>query len=496
MNSNYESLLPTTDRAQLDNAIAAASAAAPLWSGTSAAGRANVLRAVADKLDEAAHELIPLAATETHLSRDRLVGELARTTYQLRFFAWVLEEGSFMEAIIDTADPHHPLGPRPDLRRMLLPLGPIAVYAASNFPFAFSVAGGDTAAALAAGCPVIVKAHPGHPRLSQRTEDIIVDALTAAGAPAGLCTVVYGIDTGIDLLKDERITAAAFTGSIQGGRILADVAAARPTPIPFYGELGSINPTLVTRAAIKARGQQIAEGFVQSFTLGVGQFCTKPGLLLLPTGHGLEPAIIDAARAVPSALMLNPSIADGYSKTLATIVRVPSVRTLLQGNIDHLGASPTVLATDAATVIAQPEQTMVECFGPAALVVDYKDLKELTALLAVLPASLTATIHAEPEDLETATTVLQQLTSLAGRIVWNGWPTGVAVSWAQHHGGPYPATIVAGHTSVGATSIRRFQRPICFQGMPQQVLPMPLQDINPTHIIRRINNHLTTNHNV
>ncbi len=480
-----------TSPAELDRAVAGAAAAAAAWGRTLPGERAAVLRAVAGALDGAAEELIALAAAESHLPVPRLTGELGRTTYQLRFLAEVVEEGSFLEVVIDTPNPAHPVGPTPDMRRMMLPLGPIAMFAASNFPFAFSVAGGDTAAALAAGCPVVVKAHPGHPALSERTGTLVAGALDAAGAPAGVFSVVHGVQAGLDLLRDERIAGAAFTGSVHGGRALADIAAARPTPIPFFGELGSVNPAFVTAAAVAARGADIATGFVASFTLGVGQFCTKPGVLFLPAGHGLEPDIVAAAGKVGSAPMLAGRLAEQHGTLLAALTGVEGVRTLAAGTGDELAWSPTVLATDAATVLAHPAEILGECFGPTSVLVEYDDPAQLGQLAALVPGSLTATVHAEPTDNDLLGPFLEQLTGMAGRVVWNGWPTGVAVTWSQHHGGPYPASTAPGHTSVGGTSIRRFQRPVCYQSIPPELLPVPLRDANELDIPRRINGALT-----
>ena len=480
------------DPAVFRSAVADAAAAATPWRRTPAGDRATVLRRVADRLDLAAPELIPLAMTESHLPLARLTGELARTTFQLRLFAEVLDEGSFVDAIIDTQDPNHPLGPRPDLRRIQRPVGPVAVYAASNFPFAFSVAGGDTAAALAAGCPVVVKAHPGHPRLSARIGELVAQALQQGGAPSGLLTVVYGVQAGIDLLRDDRVEAAAFTGSVHGGLALAAIAAGRERPIPFYGELGSINPTVVTTAAAAARGAEIVRGFVDSFTLGVGQFCTKPGLLFLPAGHGLTDALITALQDVAAAPMLNHRISEQHQQSVDTLRGVPGVVTLVAGHGDQLAWSPTLLTATGDVIRHDPDRTLAECFGPTAVLIEYADLPELAALLELVPGSLTATVHAQPQEAWGLSELIDQLSAQAGRVLFNGWPTGVAVSWAQHHGGPYPATTVPGHTSVGASSIRRFQRPVCYQSMPQELLPVELHDRNEPKILRRINGSLTT----
>lgn len=481
-----------TEPAAVRSTVDVAVAAAARWRRTPARDRAAALRRAADGLDEAAPELIPLAMTESHLPLARLTGELARTTFQLRLFADVLDEGSYCDAIIDTPNADHPLGPQPDLRRIQLPVGPVAVYAASNFPFAFSVAGGDTASALAAGCPVVVKAHPGHPRLSARTGELLAQALQAAGAPAGVVTVIHGVQAGVDLLNDDHIEAAAFTGSVHGGLALAHIAAGRPRPIPFYGELGSINPTVVTPASAAARGEDIVRGFIASFTLGVGQFCTKPGLLFLPLGHGLTDAVIAGVHSVAPAPMLNQRISEQHGRAVRALRAVPGVATLAAGHGDQLAWSPTLLAATADTIRRDPDHTLGECFGPTALIVDYSTPQELTDLLGLVPGSLTATVHAESHETPALTGLIDQLSRQAGRVLWNEWPTGVAVTWAQHHGGPYPATTVPGHTSVGATSIRRFQRPVCYQSMPQELLPVELHDRNERNIPRRINGALTT----
>ncbi|HEY4570325.1 MAG TPA: aldehyde dehydrogenase family protein, partial [Kribbella sp.] len=287
-----------TTPAELEQALAAATAAAPALGAAEPAVRAGWIRATADAIDAAADELVPIAIRESSLPEARLRGEVARSTGQLRMFADVLEEGSLLEVIIDTADAQAKPVPRPDLRRLLVPLGPVLVFAASNFPFAFSVPGGDTASALAAGCPVIVKAHPGHPELSVRTAEVMTEALRSAGAPDGSFALITGFDVGVTALKDPRITAAGFTGSVPAGKALHEIAATRPEPIPFYGELGSLNPVFVTQAAVDARGKDIATGYVGSFTLGVGQFCTKPGLLFLPAGHGLQEELAAAVGGV------------------------------------------------------------------------------------------------------------------------------------------------------------------------------------------------------
>jgi len=457
--------------------VEAALAGACAFGASTPQARAGILNALAELLESNRDELVLLAREESHLPKQRLDGELSRTIYQLRRFAAAVVEGSCFDAVVEPADPDHPLGPRPDLRRVSEPVGPVLVFAASNFPFAFSVLGGDTAAALAAGCAVIVKAHPGHPRLSRRVGELAL----AGGAPVA---VVRGISAGRQALLDARVKAAAFTGSTSGGRVLFDLAASRPDPIPFYGELGSINPVFVSPAAVAARGQQLVEGFVGSFTLGVGQFCTKPGVLFLPAGHGLEETLAAAVRAVPAAPMLGPWIEQRYAETLAERQGDGSVRPIVAGD----GTAPTLLSAKLHDLVGT--QLVEECFGPTSLVVEYDGALELLEGACSVEGSLTATIHAEDSDVEWARALIDVVRSRVGRIVWNGWPTGVAVSPAMHHGGPWPASTAPGFSSVGGNAITRFLRPVAYQGLPDALLPAALQQNNPLGIHRRVEGEL------
>jgi NADP-dependent aldehyde dehydrogenase len=477
-------MTPDTTPAELEQALADAAAAAPALGASEPAVRAGWIRAVADALDAAADELVPIAIRESSLPEARLRGEVARSSGQLRMFAEVLDEGSLLEVVIDTADAQAKPVPRPDLRRVLVPLGPVLVFAASNFPFAFSVCGGDTASALAAGCPVIVKAHPGHPELSARTAAVMIEALRTAGAPDGSLGLIQGFDVGVTALKDPRITAAGFTGSVPAGKALHEIAVTRPEPIPFYGELGSLNPVFVTQAAVDARGKDIATGYVGSFTLGVGQFCTKPGLLFLPAGHGLQQQLAEATGGVAEAPMLNDRIKDGFSSGLDRLQKVEGVRVWASG-------SATLLQTTVSELLARRDEILEECFGPVSIVVEYSGVDELRAAVEAFDGNLTATLHAEDSDVELASDLLPLLTARAGRVLWNGWPTGVAVSWAQHHGGPFPSTVGSIHTSVGVTAARRFQRPVAYQDAPDAVLPDVLKDSNPAGISRRVNGTVT-----
>ena len=476
------SLLAETTNEQLEHVLTAAAAAAGHLASTAPAERAGWLEAVAASLEAVAEDLIPIARHESHLPEARLRSELARTTHQLRHFAAVLRDGAFLDATIDHGDP--------DVRRVNVPLGPVLVFAGGNFPFAFSVCGGDTASALAAGCPVIVKTHPGHVDLSHRTADVVVSALRAAGAPEGTFGVITGVEVGRRALLDPRITAAAFTGSTAGGRALFDLASSRPTPIPFFGELGSLNPTFVTVGAVAARGAALVEGYVGSFTLGVGQFCTKPGLMLLPQGHGLTESLVAAAGAVAPAEMLDERIASGYSGVLDTLRARPGVRVLVDGT-SAATVTPTLLATSVKELLGDRDALLQECFGPTSIVVEYADTAELYAAADAFDGTLTATVHAEPDEADVTGPLLDRLRERTGRIVWNGWPTGVAVTWAMHHGGPYPSSTASSYTSVGAGAMGRFLRPVCFQGVPQELLPPTLRDDNPLGIPRRLDGALS-----
>ncbi|MET0735566.1 MAG: aldehyde dehydrogenase (NADP(+)) [Microbacterium sp.] len=462
----------TTTPEELDAILATTAAAAPVWARSTATERAGWLRAAADALDAAADELVPIADRETRLGETRLRGEVARTSGQLRLFAAVVEEGSYLELTVDDADASA-TPPRPELRRLLVPVGPVAVFSASNFPFAFSVAGGDTASALASGAPVVVKAHSGHPELSRRTAEIVSAALEAAGAPAGSLALVEGREAGNALVQHPLIQAAGFTGSLSGGRALFDLATGRPDPIPFYGELGSVNPVVITPAALAARGEDLAAGLVGSFTMGVGQFCTKPGVVFVPEGAGFEASIAALVPGTTGGPLLTDRITAAFPEGIAHFEADPSVEVIANGTAPGGGAAPIVLATDAAAVAARPETLLEECFGPVTLLVRYASEADLHAALRAVPGSLTATLHSEPVD-DVAET-LSLLQSRAGRVLFAGWPTGVAVTWSQQHGGPWPATTSL-HTSVGASAIRRFLRPVAYQSAPEALLPEVLRD--------------------
>ncbi|WP_435176537.1 aldehyde dehydrogenase (NADP(+)) [Actinacidiphila sp. bgisy145] len=482
----------------VDAAVRAAATALPGLADRSA--RARLLRTAAGLLERDAERVIAAADAETALGTPRLTGELARTAFQLRTFADVVDEGAFLDVIIDHPDPDAKPIPRPDLRRYKIPLGVVAVYAASNFPLAFSVPGGDTASALAAGCPVVVKAHPDHPATSELTAGLLREAAVAAGLPADTVVLLHGFTAGVELVQHPLVAAAGFTGSVGGGRALFDAAAARPRPIPFHGELGSLNPVVVTPAAAAERAEQIGTGLAGSFTLGSGQFCTKPGLVLTPAGADgdrLVAALTAAADSAPAGVLLDGRMRENFLKGTAARAALPAVTAPVAagGAADPLAVRPGYVVADAAELAAPGAYDLLleECFGPLTVVVRYDGAGQLDAVLDRLPGNLTATAHlgadeaADPDG--PAAALLTRLTALAGRVLVNGWPTGVAVTGAQHHGGPYPAT-TSTSTSVGATAIERWLRPVAYQDTPPALLPPELRDDNPHRVPQRVTGRL------
>ncbi|MGQ9851141.1 MAG: aldehyde dehydrogenase (NADP(+)) [Aggregatilineaceae bacterium] len=459
---------------------------------------ADFLERVADEIEALGDVLLETADRETALGIPRLTGERARTTGQLRAFAALLREGSYVEAIIDTALPERQPTPRPDIRRMLFPIGPVAVFAASNFPLAFSVAGGDTASAFAAGCPVILKAHPSHPATSELTAEAVNQAVQAQGFPAGFFSLVQGasVDVGQALVRHPAIEAVAFTGSLRGGRALFDTAAARSRPIPVYAEMGSVNPVFFLSGAIRDGSAALADGLVASVTLGAGQFCTNPGLLFVPDtpdGRAFVGVIGERMAAREPGVLLNAQIERGLAGAVAETLSHPGVDCLIGGEPVPGGGycfANTVLQTTADVFIADPA-LQSEHFGPVTLVVLCADDRQMLAAVEALHGHLTASIHAAPDDLALAATLADRVRDKVGRIVWNGFPTGVEVVYAMQHGGPYPATTAPATTSVGLTAIKRFLRPVAFQNMPDALLPDALKNANPLGIWRIVNGQWT-----
>jgi len=414
---------------------------------------------------------------ETGLTRPRLETEVIRSAFQLRMFADAVREGSYLEAAIDHAAPT-PMGPGPDIRRLLVALGPVAVFGSSNFPFAFSVAGGDTASALAAGCPVVVKAHSSHPLTSAASFAALQGAADAYGAPAGTLGIVYGTDAGRVLVADPRIAAVGFTGSLGAARALMAIIGERPEPIPFYGELSSVNPLVVTPGAAAARGAAIGDGLFASYSGSAGQLCTKPGVAFVPrAASGLIDALVARSEAAGPQPLLNDRILTSFGEIRDRLVAAGRAEVLATGSAgegepDGYGVVPHVLRIDAADLT---DAATEEAFGPLILIAVYDSLDEVLAGLAAVPTSLTATLHSEPGETAERALLVDELQKRSGRLVFDGYPTGVRVSWAQHHGGPWPATNTL-HTSVGVTAMRRFLRPFAWQDAPADVLPPELRD--------------------
>ncbi len=477
---------------QVAAAVEAAAAAAADPRLRDDARRVVLLRSAAAGLRARTDELVATCEHETGLPAvPRLRGELERTCLQLEAFADVVEEGSYVDAIIDPADPDAKPIPRPDLRRMLHPVGPVVVFGASNFPFAFSTAGGDTASALAAGCPVVVKGHPAHPGTGELVADVVHAAVAEAGLPEGTFThlLAAGIEVGETLVDASQVRAVAFTGSATAGRALMDRAAARPQPIPVHAEMGSLNPLVITEAALAARSEAIATGLVGSVATFGGQLCTKPGLAFVPDGEAgdaFAAAVAQACDERAPEVLLGPGILERFTDGLGELDGVEEL-TSSRGQSDEPGVrhTPVVLSTDLEGLSGG---VLEEHFGPAVVLVRYPSLDVLPAALERLGGQLTLTLHAEPEDDVAALVTAGQ--ELVGRVLFNGFPTGVAVTGAMTHGGPWPASSSAG-TSVGATAIERFLRPVTLQNAPAALLPAALQDGNRLGIWRRVDGELT-----
>jgi alpha-ketoglutaric semialdehyde dehydrogenase len=463
--------------------------------------KARFLNAIADEILALGDELVERAVLETALPPARIQGERGRTVGQLRMFADLIEEGSWCEAIIVTADPGRQPLPRPDTRRMLVPVGPVLVFAASNFPLAFSTAGGDTASALAGGNPVIVKAHSSHMGTSELVASAIAAAARKTGMPEGVFTMLFGEGhtVGQRLIRHPVIKSASFTGSQSAGRILLDLVNSRPERIPFFAEMGSLNPVLLLPQALMRRSKEIARDYAASITLGCGQFCTKPGLLIARSGRALEAFITDLSACLATILpgpMLNAKIHATYVSARQKALDQAGVHCAAVSSVDPDPAAnegrPTLATAAAGDFMANPI-LQSEVFGPYTLVVCCDDDDQLSDVIQALEGQLTATVIAEEEELGEYRAIIDLLREMAGRVIFNGIPTGVEVCAAMHHGGPYPASSDARFTSVGTAAIKRFVRPVCFQNWPQSLLPDALKDGNPLAIWRRRNDNFDRN---
>jgi len=488
----YEFHQATQD--EVNAAAEAAAAAYPEYRSLSASRRAEFLEAIADELDALGDDFVELVCRETALPAGRIQGERGRTSGQMRLFAKVLRRGDFHGARIDRALPERKPLPRPDLRQCRMGLGPVAVFGASNFPLAFSTAGGDTASALAAGCPVVFKAHSGHMVTAECVADAVIRAAEKTGMPKGVFNMIYGGGVGEWLVKHPAILAVGFTGSLRGGRALCDMAAARPQPIPVFAEMSSINPVLVLPEALKARGDVIANELTASVVMGCGQFCTNPGMVIgirSPEFSAFVERLAAFMSEQPAQTMLNAGTLNSYGKGLQHLQAHPGISHLAgqpqQGN----QAQPQLFKADASLLIEGDELLQDEVFGPTTVVVEVADKAELMRALQGLRGQLTATLIVERADLAASADLVALLEQKVGRLLLNGYPTGVEVCDSMVHGGPYPATSDARGTSVGTLAIDRFLRPVCYQNFPDELLPDALKNANPLGITRLVDGETT-----
>ncbi|HUF10328.1 MAG TPA: aldehyde dehydrogenase (NADP(+)) [Rhodothermales bacterium] len=478
---------------EVDQAARAADSAFASYRKTSGRRKAEFLERIGEGIVALGDTLIERCGLETGLPAARLTGERGRTVNQLRLFAEVLIEGSWVEARIDPALPDRTPIPRPDLRRMLIPLGPVAVFGASNFPLAFSVAGGDAASALAAGCPVVVKAHPAHPGTSDLIAGAIARAARETGMPDGVFSMVHGasVEVGQNLVGHPLIKAVGFTGSFRGGKALFDTANAREEPIPVFAEMGSVNPVFILPGALGEHGADIAEALAGSVTLGVGQFCTNPGLVVVSRSDASADFVTGFGQNVAASspgTMLTEAIAGAYKSGVDHLATTQGVEVIARGQVEGDGptvGAPCLLETTADALLTNPDLAE-EVFGPSTLVVSCRSQGELLEVARTLRGHLTATIHGTDEDLADNVELIDVLEQKVGRLIFNGFPTGVEVGHAMQHGGPYPATTAPESTSVGTAAIRRFVRPICYQNFPSEMLPDELKDGNPLGIWRMV----------
>lgn len=480
---------------EIARALDLAADAHPTLKSVELEARARFLERIADEIEDLGNELLERASAETALPIARLTGERARTTGQLRLFAEVVREGSWVDARIDRGDPARKPAPKPDVRRMLIPIGPVVVFGASNFPLAFSVAGGDTVSALAAGCPVVVKAHPNHPGTSEMVGRAILGAVEASGLPEGTFSMVQGVmpDVGLGLVRDPRAKAVGFTGSLGGGRALFDAAAARPEPIPVYAEMGSTNPLFLLPRTIDSRGEAMAAGLVQSVTAGVGQFCTNPGVIVAldddATSRFLE--TLDAKmKEAADGTMLHAGIRSAFLRGVERLESTAGMerRGREANSADVAGrcrVTPTLFTTTASIFLENPD-VGEEVFGPSTVVVRCASIDEMRRVASALRGQLTAGIHGADDELAEYSWLVSILEEKAGRLLIDGFPTGVEVCHAMQHGGPYPATTDSRSTSVGTAAISRFARPVAYQNFPQALLPEALRDGNPLGILRMV----------
>jgi 2,5-dioxopentanoate dehydrogenase len=486
---------------EVDLAARLAAEAFETYRRVSGRDRAAFLSTIAAKIESVADDVIERAAQETALPKGRLQAETARTCGQLRLFAQVAEEGSWVEARVDHGDPNRKPAPKPDIRSMLRPLGPVVVFGASNFPLAFSVAGGDTASALAGGNTVIVKAHAAHPGTSELVGRAVQESIRECGLPEGIFSLLFGSGSqiGTALMKHPLVKAGGFTGSRTAGRTLMDVAASRPEPIPFYAEMSSTNPVFILPGALRERAENIATGLHTSFTLGAGQFCTKPGMVFLPQGADAVAFASKLKQLVAESApfhLLTKAIHSSYDKAVAQRKTESTVKVIAEGSqtaAAGFGVNSALFETDAASFLGS--ELDAEIFGPTTLIVEHSSRDQVLVIARALEGHLTGTIHGTEQDLRDYADLIAILETKVGRLVFNGFPTGVEVTHAMVHGGPYPSTSDGRSTSVGSRAIFRFTRLVCYQSFPDSALPDDLKEANPLGIWRMVDGKMTDEKN-
>ena len=498
LNIENEWKITEASKDEVNQAAELATEAFNIYSKTSGIKKAEFLRAIADEIEALGDELLQVYSSESGLPNGRAKGERGRTLGQLRAFANHVEEGNWVEASIDTAQPDRKPLPKVDLRKMNVPLGPVVVFGASNFPLAFSTAGGDTAAALAAGCPVIVKSHPMHAATGEMVAGAVVKAVQKTGMPNGVFSNLNssGIEVGKTLVQHPKVKAVGFTGSIYGGRALYDLAAKREEPIPVFAEMGSINPVVILPKALSNRAEAIAKTYAGSITLGTGQFCTKPGLIIGVKSKGLTNFVNTLAEEIvkiePSC-MLHPNIAGAYETNKSKALSQSGIKVLAgyEDDIEANYARQVVTTVEGDTFLNNPALHH-EVFGPFSLVVQCENEQQLEEIISNLEGQLTGTIISDDNEIAEHSDVVNALQKRVGRIIFNGVPTGVEVCPSMQHGGPYPASTDSRFTAVGVDSIKRFVRPFSFQDWPNELLPDELKNENPLEILRNVNGKLTT----
>ncbi|NQY11032.1 MAG: aldehyde dehydrogenase (NADP(+)) [Flavobacteriales bacterium] len=488
----------TATSEEVDEAMNKANAASKAYSKVSRKNRAQFLRDIADNIAGSAETLTPIAMAESGLPQGRIEGETGRTCNQLRLFANLIEEGSYVKAVIDKGNPDRTPLPKPDLRSMEVALGPVVVFGASNFPLAFSTGGGDTASALAAGCPVVVKGHPAHPGTSEIVAQAIIAAAKKNDLPDGVFSLLFdsGIEVGIQLTNHKYTKAVGFTGSLKAGRSLMNIAAKRENPIPVYAEMGSVNPSVILPGTLKDKADALATGMAGSVTMGVGQFCTNPGIVFGIKDENWDQFCATLSTElgnVASGTMLTQGISNTYHKGIQQISADANIEVLLSAaSSDTCQAGPSLLRTSSEALRNNPKLGD-EIFGPSTLLVDCDSMEDVLKTVASLDGQLTASIHGNEDDVQNSGELVDILTELAGRVIFNGFPTGVDLAAAMIHGGPYPASSDGRSTSVGVQAVYRFTRPVSYQELPQSLLPLELQDANPLNVFQALGTPTATN---